>query len=55
VLLVECSRFADAAPRLAHVVDTSSRQPDFDHDTASLAARWLAHTRRMLREESGDE
>jgi hypothetical protein len=54
VLLVECSRLADAEPHFAHVVDASAQQPDFDRDTASLAARWLAHTRRLLREENGE-
>jgi hypothetical protein len=54
VLLAECSRFADAEPHLVHVVDASARRPETDRDVASLAARWLAHTRRMLRGEGGD-
>ena len=55
VLLTECSRFADAEPHFAHVVDASARQPELDRETASLAARWLAHTRRILRGEIGEE
>jgi hypothetical protein len=47
VLLAESSRFEDAEPHFAHVVE-ASRQANFDHASASLAAKWLAHTRRML-------
>jgi hypothetical protein len=54
VLLTECSRFEDAEPHFAHVVEVSGRQPDFDRNTALLAERWLAHTRQMLRGESDD-
>ncbi len=55
VLFAECSRFEEAEPHFAHVLDASARQRDFDRDTAAIAARWLAHTRRMLREERGEE
>ena len=52
VLLAESSRFEDAEAHFAHVVDVCARRPDFDRDSASLAAKWLSHTRRMMR---GDE
>jgi hypothetical protein len=48
VLLVESSRFEDAEPHFAHVVEASARVRGFDHASASLAAKWLTHTRRML-------
>jgi Tetratricopeptide repeat len=48
VLLAEFSRFEDAEPHFAHVVEASARMTDFDHAAASVAAKWLAHTRRML-------
>ena len=48
VLLAESSRFEDAEPHFAHVVDASARLTNFDHASASLAAKWLAYTRRML-------
>jgi hypothetical protein len=47
VLLAESSRFEDAEPHFAHVVE-ASRLTNVDHASSSLAAKWLAHTRRML-------
>ena len=55
VLFAECSRFADAEPHFAHVVEVAARQPGLDRDTAHLAERWLVHTRRQLRGESDEE